>query len=421
MPGRYAPASVPIPKDRRIVAAAVLAAVLVVLFVVVAIAQGIGNPSVPSGDVAVVEDASNGHISKEEFDATLVQSAAQQGVKKVPPPDDPGYGDLRDATMADLLLGRWVRGEAAERGVSFSDTEISNRLDQIIQQDFGGKKQFDTFLKQNHFTVEQARQRVELQLMGDEVQKQVLGGEQAVSESEIEDYYKASEAQFQQPETLSVRRIVNKDQAKVEQAKALLEQDDSSASWQKVAARFSTEDATKDKGGLIEGVTQGQSEPALEEQLFSAPEGELVGPFKGQTDYYLIQVVKITPAQTTPLDQVRKQIEDQLKSGKQQQVAQEFQVDFLEKWKSRTFCADGYVVDRCDNFTPPLQTVPGAAPVTSRPVVSPGQAAVFPGQTPQVLPQRPIGAGGAQTPGSVLGPGGVPIPQGGAPPPAPGG
>jgi len=44
-------------RDKRIVVAAVLAAFLVVFFVVVAIAQGIGNPSVPSGDVAVVQDA----------------------------------------------------------------------------------------------------------------------------------------------------------------------------------------------------------------------------------------------------------------------------------------------------------------------------------------------------------------------------
>jgi len=411
---------VPIPKDRRIVAAAVFGAVVVVLFVIVAIAQGIGNPSVPSGDVATVEDVSNGDITQEEYDSALQQIAAQQGVKKIPPPDDPSYGDLRDATMADLLLGRWVRGEAADRGISFSESEISNRLDQIIKQDFGGQKQFETFLKQNHFTPEQARARVELQLLGDEVQKQVLGGEQPVSQSEIEDYYNVNKTQFQQPESLTIRRIVNKDQAQVEQAKTLLEQDDSAASWKKVAARYSTEDATKDKGGLITGVTAGQSEPALEQQLFAAPEGELVGPFKGQTDYYLIQVEKITPAQTTPLDQVSKQIEDQLRSGKQQQVAQEFQTDFLEKWRSRTFCADGYVVDRCDNFTPPVQTIPGAAPVLARPVVSPGQTTVFPGQAPTVLPQGPINQVAAAQPG-VIPPGGAPIPQGGAPVPAPGG
>jgi parvulin-like peptidyl-prolyl isomerase len=407
-----------VPKDRRIVAAVVLAALLVVLLVVVAIAQGIGNPSVPSDDVAVVEDAPDGHITTAEFQASLEQAAALQGAKKVPPPSDPQYSALRDSAMADVLLGRWVRGEASERGVTLSDSEISNRLDQIIKQDFGGQKQFEQYLKQAHFTAEQARQRVELQLLSNEIQKQVLPQNPGVSDSEIEDFYKANLAQFEQPETRDVRQIVNRDQAKVERAKSLLEQDDSPASWKKVAARFSTDKATKDSGGLRAGVSQGQSEPALEDQIFSAEQGQLVGPFKGQSGYYLIEVEKITPAATTPLSDVSKQIEQQLAQGKQQQISQDFQQDFLEKWTSRTFCADDYLIDRCENFTPPLQRIPGAPPVISRPAVPPGRTTVFAGQSIPALPQGPIQPAAAAQPGVIGAPGGA-VPQGGAPAPAP--
>jgi foldase protein PrsA len=406
-----------VPKDRRIVSAVVLAALLIVLLVVVAIAQGIGNPSVPSGDVAVVEDAPNGHIPTAEFQASLEQAAALQGVKKVPPPSNPQYAALRDAAMSDVLLGRWVAGEAADRGITLSDSEISNRLDQIIKQDFGGQKQFEQYLKQAHFTAEQARQRVELQLLSNEIQKQVLPQDSGVSDSEIEDYYNANLTQFEQPETRDVRQLVNKDQAKVEQAKSLLEQDDSPASWKKVAARFSTEDATKDVGGLVQGVTEDQREPSIGEAIFSAAEGQLVGPVKGEAGYYLIEVEKITPAKTTPLSDVSKQIGQQLAQGEQQQISQDFQQDFLAKWTSRTFCADDYLIDRCENFTPPLQTIPGAPPVISTSAVSPGQTAVFPGQPIPALPQGPIQPAAAQQPG-IIGPPGA-VPQGGAPAPAP--
>ena len=405
------------PKDRRIVSAVVLAALLVVLLVVVAIAQGIGNPSVGSGDVAVVEDAPDGHITTAEFQASLEQAAALQGAKKVPPPSNPQYTALRDSAMSDVLLGRWVRGEASDRGITLSDSEISNRLDQIIKQDFGGQKQFEQYLKQAHFTSEQARQRVELQLLSNEIQKQVLPQNPAVSDSEIEDFYKANLSQFEQPETRDVRQILNSDQAKVERAKSLLEQDDSPASWKKVAARFSTDKATKDSGGLRAGVAEGQSEPALEDQVFSAEQGQLVGPFKGQSGYYLIEVEKINPAQTTPLSDVSKQIEQQLAQGKQQQLSQDFQQDFLDKWRSRTFCADDYLIDRCENFTTPLQTIPGAPPVISTPAVPPGQTAVFAGQPIPALPQGPIQPAAAQQPG-IIGPPGA-VPQGGAPAPAP--
>jgi foldase protein PrsA len=417
MQARYAADLMRVPKDRRIVAAVVLAALLVVLLVVVAVAQGIGNPSVPSGDVAVVEDAPDGHVTTEEFDAALEQAAAA-GQTKVPPPSSPDYSALRDSAMASLIVGRWVRGEASERGISLSDSEINNRLEQIKKQ-YGGQKGFQRLLKQGGFTPEQARGQIELQLLSDQIQKQVLPQDSGVSDSEIEDFYTANLTQFQQPEARDVRRIVNKDQAKVERAKSLLEQDDSPASWKKVAARFSTEDATKDSGGLVQGVTVGQSEPALEEQIFSAAEGQLVGPFKGQSDYYLIEVEKITPAKTTPLSDVSDQISQQLAQGKQQQITQDFQQDFLEKWRSRTFCADDYLTDRCANFTPPLpQRTPGAPPVSSTPAVSPGQATVFAGQPIPALPQGPIQPAAAAQPGVIGPPGGV-VPQGGAPAPPP--
>src|SRR6266516_1755209 len=159
-------------RDKRIVVAAVLAAFLVVFFVVVAIAQGIGNPSVPSGDVA-------------EFQAALEQAAARQGVKKVPAPSDPSYATLHDAAMSDVLLSRWVRGEANDRGITFSNSEISSQLQQVVKQQFGGQKKFQQFLKQAHFTPPQARDRVELQMISNEIQKQVLPQNASVPDSEI--------------------------------------------------------------------------------------------------------------------------------------------------------------------------------------------------------------------------------------------
>jgi parvulin-like peptidyl-prolyl isomerase len=413
-----------VPKDRRVVVALVLGATLVALFVGVAIAQGIGDPSVSSGEVAVVEDAPDGEITQEEFDRALAQTAALQGARTVPPPDNPQYAALRDSTMSDaLLLARWVRGEAAERGVSLSESEITNGLDEIIQQQFNGsREQFQRFLREAKFTSEEARERVELQLLSNKIQEQVIPAEPSVSDSEIEDYYEANKAQFEQPESRDVREIVNRDQAQVERAKALLERDDSAQSWKKVAARFSTDRATKDTGGLREGVSEGQSDPAIEQQIFSAAQGALVGPFQGQGGYRLMQVVKITPAETTPLSEVSEQITQQLAQAKQQQFIQEFQQDFNAKWTSRTVCADDYLIARCANFTPPRQSIPGAPPVISSPAVPPGRAAVFPGQPIPALPQGPISAAAAQPgvigpPGQALPPGTVP--PGGAPPPTP--
>jgi foldase protein PrsA len=408
---------------------AIFGALFVALFVIVGVADGIGHPSVPSGAVAVVEDAPDGTISTADFDAALTQAAAQQQQPK-PKPSDPQYAALRDAAMSSVLLSRWITGEAEERGITVSDTEISNQLKQIAEQQFGGQKQFQQYLKQAGFSPEQARGEVERSLITNQIEKEVVPQKPSVPESEITTYYEANKSQYSQPETRDVREIVNSDQAKVEQAKALLEKDDSPQSWKQVAAKYSTNKATKDNGGLRQGVAEGQSEPAADKAIFAAAQGPLIGPIKGEKNYYLIQVDKITPAVTSPISKVSSQIRQQLIQGLQQQVGNDFQAKFLDKWTARSFCAEGYVIDRCANFTPqdacngddPGESgnldksgcdafVPSIAPV------APGEATVFAGQPVQGTPQGPIpaGAAAAQQP-SIIGPGGAPqLPPGAAP------
>ena len=87
MQGRYAPDLLRArASNKRILVAGVLAVFLVAFFVVVAIAQGIGDPSIPSDDVAVVDDAPDGHISISEFETVLEQTAASSGQEEVPEP-----------------------------------------------------------------------------------------------------------------------------------------------------------------------------------------------------------------------------------------------------------------------------------------------------------------------------------------------
>jgi parvulin-like peptidyl-prolyl isomerase len=397
------------------VVAAVLAVFLAAFFVIVAIAQGIGHPSPSSDEAAVVEDAPDGHITIDQFNTALEQTALGQGLQQVPKPSDPQYATLKDTAMANLITSHWIEGEAADRGITASDTDIQN----WIKQNIGGPSQFKQAAKQAGFTEAEARDQARVIVLSQELQKEVIPtGTPSVSDDLVRQFYDANKAQFTQPETRDVRQIVNKDKAKVEQAKAILEKDDSDASWKKVAAKYSTDKATNSNGGLRQGVAQGQSEPAVDQQIFSGSvtTNQLIGPFEGQNGWYLIEIEKVTPESVTPLSKLESQIKQQLAQGEQQQIATTAQKSITDKWTSRTFCASGYVVQQCANYTPPPATTPGAPPVTSSGAVNPGQTTVFPGQAPQALPQGPQYPAPKQQP-SVLGPGGAPtLPPGAAPP-----
>ena len=305
---------------------------------------------------------------------------------------------------------------------------ITYPLAQIKKQQ-GGASGFQRTLKQAHYTLAEAKARVRLSLLSNQILNLIIpqrcqsstgpppAGCPAATSEQVRNFYEANRAQFQRPETRDVRQIVNTDQAKVQQAKTLLEQSDSPQSWKKVAAKYSTDKATKSNGGLRQGVAQGQSEPALDQQISSAPTGQLVGPFKGQAGWYLIEVEKVTPASVTPLDKLESQIKQQLAQGEQQQAAATAQKSITDKWTVRTFCASSYVVQQCANYVPPTATSTGAPPVTSSSAVNPGQTTVFPGQAPTALPQGPVYPVPKQQP-SVLGPGGAPTLPPGSPPPS---
>ena len=153
-----------------------LAVFLVAFFVIWAAAQGIDKPEVPSGDVAVVDDAPGGPITQEEFDSALEQAAASQG-GRVPAEDDPQYQALKEQALSELLLGRWVEGEAEEQGITVTDSEVEQRLEQIKNQSFQDEKEFQRFLEQSGFTEEDAIQRVRLTLLSERVQEGVLSGQ----------------------------------------------------------------------------------------------------------------------------------------------------------------------------------------------------------------------------------------------------
>lgn len=418
----------PAPPPKKSVGAKGIVAILFGLFLIGAIvltasASGLGSQSVPEGDIAVIEDTPDGTVTQEDFDRALEQTAARQGLKEVPPTDDPQYELLSGAAVSDILLGRWVIGEAEERGIEVTEREIDEELETVKSEQFGSEKAFQDFLDQQKFSEEEARERITLQLISDRIQTAVLPENPTVTEDEIEAYYDENKIQFEQPETRDVRVILTKDEADANEVLKTLEGDDSAKSYEQVAKDLSIDEATKATGGLRQAVVAGQSEPALDEQIFTATEDELVGPFEGDAGFYVIQVEAITPAETTPLEEASEQIRPTLIGARQQEIATTFQEDFQAKWVSRTYCADGFRIDRCANAEPLAdpctkeiaETQGCDAPIAGSKPIAPGTGIVFGAPAPAALPQGPI-TPVPETPAGGIPPALAPLPDGAVPP-----
>ena len=120
-------------------------------------------------------------------------------------------------------------------------------------------------------------------------------------------------------------------------------------SWKATIKKFS--ETPSPNGGLQPGVTEEQYAGEVGEALFSAPPGQVEGPVKFATSGYVVfEVETENPEKVQPLGEAEAQIKAQLQQQAQEQLFGNFVADFQSLWRSRTFCADGYIVEKCSNF-----------------------------------------------------------------------
>ena len=411
-------------------------ALLVLLFAGFAITGGIGSPSIPDGDVALVEDVPDdlGNISKKDYDVAFRQAWKRAGLQSAPAEDDAQFEQIREAAMNDLLDQAWLTGEASELGVTASDREVENQFRSIRDDQFPNEAAYEKFLKDSGFTNQQVLERVKLQVLSTKIEEKIRDDVPPPSDSEIEAAYEESIDAFTTPESRDILLIVTSDKKSTDAVEKALAEDDSDKSFRELAREYSV-NPSKSQGGKTvasEGTFPDPAGPAIME----AEEGQTGGPVAVDKENYFFKVTKINPEETQELSEVEEQIKQQQLPTKQQEALSAFVSDYNTKWRSRTFCAEDYVVQRCRNFKgdgrnpaadpacfeddagDPDREQPLSCPaaVTANAPVAPGGEAAG-GQTSPLggvaltaPPQRPIPPGGkASAPTGIPAGGEVPI------------
>ncbi len=273
------------------------------------------------------------------------------------------YEGLRNQVLQLLITYKWIQGEAKDLGLKVTDAEVKKSFDQQKKQSFPKDADYQKFLKTSGYTQEDLFERVKLDLLSNKIRDKVTKGKDKVSDAQIADYYNKNKARFAQPEQRELRIVLTKDKAKAEQAKKAL---DSGDSWKSVAKKYSIDTQSKAQGGKLPPVSKGQQEKALDDAIFKAKKGELVGPVKTQFGYYDFVVNKVTPASQQTLQQATPTIKQLLAAQNQQKALDAFAKKFRDKWKGKTECRDGYKTPECKNGPKATPTPnPAAAAATA--------------------------------------------------------
>ena len=282
----------------------VFAGVFAVGFAVLAVACGTSSDGgdVPSNSVAVVGDRA---ITKAEFD-DLVKYAKRSYVAQKRPFPKVGtqeYAQIRDQAVRFLVQRAQFEVKASDLGVNVSDEDVNKRVDQY-------KRIYNK-----------------------------VTGEAKVTDKEIQDHYAKNKAQYGTPETRVVRHVLVKDKATADR---LYNELRAGGDWSAIAKRYSQDPASKNQGGRMTA-TKGALVPEFEQAAFSIGNNGITKPVKTQYGWHIIQALSpVKQSTTTPLNQVKEAIRQQLTQDKKNKEMQGWVEEMRKDLDGETAYQVGY-------------------------------------------------------------------------------
>jgi parvulin-like peptidyl-prolyl isomerase len=274
------------------------------------------------------------------------------------------FNSLSSEVMGFLITSYWYQAQAAKLGIHISQADVAKALALIRRQQFPTAAAWNAFLTQTGQTIPDVNYRVRFSKV---VAKLLAHYGKKITPASILAYYKAHPTSFGTPESRNLRIVRTNSEAQARAALAALK---AGQGWPTVAKTYSIDAATKNSGGLLQGVVSGEEEHALNVAAFSAPKGKLVGPIHGTFGWYVFEVAGIKPATKQSLTKATPLIRQVLTSANQAAAQAALTKAVKANWGSQTQCRSDYSMNLCSGYTPPSTattgtTTPATSPSTS--------------------------------------------------------
>jgi foldase protein PrsA len=295
------------------------------------------------GNVAAV----NGQgVSRADFDKKLESSPAAKQV------------------LSQLVQQQLLDQYARDKKIDVTQAEIDKKKDETKARMQPG--QFDQVVKSQGLTDADLNQIFKQQV----VIEKAVGPQIHVTDSDIKAYFDKNRSLFDKPAQVRARHILLADQAKAKDVLAKLK---AGGSWDALAKQYSTDPASKDKGGELGFFGRGQMVGPFQDAAFAAKVNQIVGPVKSPFGYHIIQVEEKKAAQPASLASAHDTIKTQLTSQQQGTVVPAFMQQLRSGAKIEIYD------DRFKDLFPP---VPGAAASAAPASAAPATPTAAPSPAP---------------------------------------
>jgi peptidyl-prolyl cis-trans isomerase D len=151
-----------------------------------------------------------------------------------------------------------------------------------------------------------------------EINRDVLSQNLEISEDVLQQYYEDNSGRFRQDEQRQASHILitpdGDEVAAEEQARTLTVRIQAGEPFEDLARQYSKDGGTSSQGGSLGVVMQSQMPGALGDAIFSMEQGEILGPVTSDFGFHVIKLDEVIEGGPLPLDQVRGELLQELRS-----------------------------------------------------------------------------------------------------------
>lgn len=222
-----------------------------------------------------------------------------------------------DEALDQMITVMLIEQEGKKRDISVSDDEVDAEITKLVDETFGGERDFfDQALEQHGIKPELFQQNIKIDLT---VRKLAAAGLE-FSEEELKEHFEENQTSYDQPEEIEVRHILVETEEEAREILTLLEQ---GADFGELARERSQDPGSAAEGGHLGFSPRGENVPAFEEVAFALEKGELSEPVETNFGYHVIELLDRKPGRAVVFAEVKEQVRADMNEARLPELIQE--------------------------------------------------------------------------------------------------
>ncbi|HUP44838.1 MAG TPA: peptidylprolyl isomerase [Thermoanaerobaculia bacterium] len=259
------------------------------------------------------------------------------------PPDqiDERKQRVRAELIDDLINELLIKDRADRIGITVTQDEINDAIFRLKQQyNIATDEQFEASLQQSGMTRADMEARLRETLITNKVFSRELRNRAELDDRELRERYNREKDRYRLPERARLREIVIvKPESAADVEAARQRANDAAAQVRAAGADFaniaqSVSDAgTKEQGGDLGEVARGELLTNLDEAVFNAQAGDVIGPIETRSGWHILKIEQRLPSEVPAFESVK----DRLRRDASEETFQRDLQAYLENLRKDAF------------------------------------------------------------------------------------